>query len=222
MPTREETDGTPLTTERLELVPFTEDHLDVLHEMWIDADVRRYLWDDRIISRQDVVEVVVDSSVSFAREGFGFWLLLLREGGEPVGFAGLRHFGDAGEIEILYGLFPTAWHRGLATEASQRVLRYAFEDLGLSEVFAGADPPNARSFRVMERLGLEPCGRRVIHGVETDYYSATRDGFLGGQPPSGDDRHAAVEQIRDLRTHLRTRYGEMPDSTELIREDRAR
>jgi hypothetical protein len=42
------------------------------------------------------------------------------------------------------------------------------------------------------------------------------------EPPSGGDRHTAVEQIRDLRTRLRTQYGEMPDSTELIRQDRAR
>lgn len=42
------------------------------------------------------------------------------------------------------------------------------------------------------------------------------------EPPSDDNRHAAVEQIRNLRSRLRTQYGEMSDSTELIRQDRAR
>ena len=36
------------------------------------------------------------------------------------------------------------------------------------------------------------------------------------------ERNEAVEQIRTLRKRLQTRYGEMPDSTELLREDRAR
>ena len=95
-----------------------------------------------------------------------------------MGFAGLRRFGDGAEIEILYGLAPNHWRQGLATEAAHRILRHAFEDLELDEIFAGADPPNERSFRVMERLGFEPHGRRVIHGIEADYSSVTRQRFL--------------------------------------------
>ncbi len=175
-----ETTGTQLTTGRLELVPFAEEHLDVLHALWIDADVRRYLWDDRIISRQEATDVIKASRASFEQDGFGFWLLISRDGGKTAGFAGLRRFGDDGEIEILYGLAPGVWGRGLATEASRRVLRFAFKDLKLSEVFAGADPPNTRSFRVMKRLGFEFRGRRLIGGIETDYYSITRAQFPSG------------------------------------------
>ena len=39
---------------------------------------------------------------------------------------------------------------------------------------------------------------------------------------SGDDRDDAVAQIRSLRQRLQAKYGEMPDSTDLIREDRDR
>ncbi len=42
------------------------------------------------------------------------------------------------------------------------------------------------------------------------------------KPEPDDDRRKAVGRIRNLRKRLQTRYGEMPDSTELIREDRAR
>ena len=59
------------------------------------------------------------------------------------------------------------------------MLRFAFEDARLGEVLAGADPINARSFRVIERLGLKPRGRRVIEDIEVDYYSMTREQFLG-------------------------------------------
>lgn len=172
-----------LTTERLELVPFSGQHLDFLHDLWIDRDVRRYLWDDRIVSKQEVAEVIEFSRASFEAHGFGFWLLKRRDSGGPVGFAGLRHFGDNAEVEILYGLAPDHWRQGLVTEASRRVLRFAFEDTGLREVFAGADPPNVRSFKVMERLGFEHHGRRVIHGVETEYYCLDRQRFFGRGAP---------------------------------------
>lgn len=39
---------------------------------------------------------------------------------------------------------------------------------------------------------------------------------------NGHERRAAVQAIDALRTRLFATYGEMPDSTELIREDRAR
>lgn len=167
-----------LAAERLDLIPFASEHLETLHGLWTDPEVRRYLWDDRIISSEEAAEVIEASDASFKRHGFGFWLLLPRGGGEVVGFAGLRHFDEAGEIEILYGLAPNSWRQGLATEAAERVLRFAFEDLELAEIFAGADPPNTRSFRVMERLGFVPHGRRVIDGLEADYYSVTRKRFL--------------------------------------------
>ena len=40
--------------------------------------------------------------------------------------------------------------------------------------------------------------------------------------PSDQDRHQAVEEIRSFRQRLQTRYGEKPDSTDLVREDRSR
>jgi hypothetical protein len=39
---------------------------------------------------------------------------------------------------------------------------------------------------------------------------------------TGDERHETVAQIRALRQRLWSRYGEMPDSADLIREDRDR
>ncbi len=176
----------PLRTERLELVLFSDQHLDTLHALWTEPDVRRYLWDDRIISRQEVAGVIEASRASFEQDGLGFWVLVLSGSKEPVGFAGLRGFDDAGEVEILYGLAPNYWRRGLATEAARRVLRFAFEDLELEEVFAGADPPNIRSFRVMERLGFKLHSRRILEGVETDYYSLTRQQYRSLDAPGSD------------------------------------
>ena len=99
---------------------------------------------------------------------------MLRREGEDIGFCGLREFDDPPQVEILYALLPAHWHQGLATEASREVLRYAFEELGLDRVYAGADPPNETSFRVMERLGMTFDSRRVIHGLEAVYYRLDR------------------------------------------------
>ena len=46
------------------------------------------------------------------------------------------------------------WGHGYATEAADTALAYAFDDLGLDEVVSFTTVANARSRRVMERLGM--------------------------------------------------------------------
>lgn len=160
-----------LRTQRLELVPFEREHVSFLHRLWTDPDVRRFLWDDRVIGADEAAEVVESSLRSFEEHGFGMWVVRLLPSRDPVGFCGLRHFGEPPQdVEILYGLLPDRWGAGLATEAAEAVLRFAFAR-GLPRVLAGADPPNAASFGVMQRLGMTYDGTRVINGLEAVYYA---------------------------------------------------
>jgi len=63
------------------------------------------------------------------------------------------------------------WAKGLASEAAQTVLIWAFKDLKLEKVSATADVRNKRSISVMRKLGMtrEALFRndRVIRGVRT-------------------------------------------------------
>ncbi len=167
-----------LRTERLELVLFATEHVPFLHHrLWTDPAVRCFLWDGRIISHDEAVAVVDSSLNSFRQHGVGMWLLRLAGGGTPIGFCGLRRFGEPPEdVELLYGLLPSFWGGGLATEASRAVLGYAFRS-GLQRVYAGADPPNTASIRVMQRLGMRYDCNRFIDGRDAAYYSiAAGDG----------------------------------------------
>ena len=160
-----------LETERLQLRPFTGNDSDDLHRHWIDPDVRKYLWDDAIITRKQAAEVVEASIASFAAEGFGFWCVSCKDDPALIGFCGLRRFGDGQEVEALYGIAPEHWGNGLAVEAGAAVLRYGFEQAGLARIYAGADLPNAASFRVMEKLGMVYAHRTTINGLEAIYYA---------------------------------------------------
>ena len=76
-----------------------------------------------------------------------------------------------------FWLVPEYWGQGLATEAAQAWLRYGFEELGLAAIYAGADPPNEASLRVIERLGMKLPRRATVNGLEVIYYSLTRAEF---------------------------------------------
>jgi len=141
----------PLETARLRLRPFAPDHVDRLHRHWTDPDVRRWLWDGREPSRDEVVAIVDESRAAFAAGGVGFWVI---EGaGAFVGFVGFRAMPDSDDLELYYGLEPASWGQGFATEASRAVLRHAFDALGVDNVWIRTDGPNAGSVAVMRRLG---------------------------------------------------------------------
>jgi RimJ/RimL family protein N-acetyltransferase len=164
-----------METARLLLRPCTPADIDDLHRHWIDPGVRKFLWDDQIIPRETAVAVVEASLASFAERGFGFWCVSFKGAPALLGFCGLREFDedDPAKIEILYGIAPEHWGKALAVEAAQAVLRYGFEEAGLPKIYAGADPPNVASIRVMEKLGMAFDHRRTINGLKAIYYALT-------------------------------------------------
>lgn len=78
---------------------------------------------------------------------------------EFIGFVGLFTPGFQLEYgqnwtEILWRLHPDHWGVGLATEGASRVVRYAFEELGLEEIYSFTTISNKRSERVMQKTGM--------------------------------------------------------------------
>jgi RimJ/RimL family protein N-acetyltransferase len=167
-----------IRTERLLLRPLRREDEEPLYRLWNDPEVRRYLWDDQPVSREQVAEQIEISLRHFETLGFGqFALFPLQDPGLLIGFAGLRPFGERRDIELLYALDPPWWSGGLATEAAFAVLRFGFEELGLEEVYAGADPPNLPSFQLMERLGMTFAFDTVINGLPARYHRLGRKDF---------------------------------------------
>jgi len=157
-----------IDTPRLRLRPCTPDDTPALHALWTDPDVRRHLWDDDVISTARAAATVAAGVASFAERGFGLWVVVPRDGDRLVGFCGLRAVAG-GDVELVYGIAPDRWRRGLATEAVRAVLGHALKTLGLDRVAGETDPPNAASLRVMEKAGMtrEPRGGRFVRFVAT-------------------------------------------------------
>jgi ribosomal-protein-alanine N-acetyltransferase len=168
-----------LTTQRLRLRPIDVDDIDALHVFWTNPDVRRYLWDDKIIPREFVEEIVDRSQRSFAAHSYGFWAVELVDPATEglIGFCGYRLFEDGEQVELLYGILPEFWGKGLGPEAGHEVLRRGFEHCGIDRVIAATDTPNQRSVRVLQRLGMTFDCRREFHGLDTVFYSMARDEF---------------------------------------------
>jgi ribosomal-protein-alanine N-acetyltransferase len=180
--------GVPsLTTARLALRPFTAADLDAVHALWTDADMRRYLCDDKIVSREQSQEWLEGSTTGFERRRFGLWGTHERASDALIGFCGCRDW-PSGEPELMYGLLRPWWGRGLATESATAVLDYVFETLGHPVVMAATDPPNVASIRVMERLGMAFDWRGEMHGLDTVVYRLSRERWRAARGPAAGGR----------------------------------
>jgi len=163
-----------LETERLLLRPWSLDDIDALHQIWTNPQVRRYLWDDEVISRQRAAAAVEAGVAAANRNGVGLWCVLTKLAGALTGFCGFRFIGDSPDIELLYGLLPDYWGQGLATEATRAALAYGFGAALFTRVYMRTDVPNRASVRVMERLGMKFERETRLGARPTLIYSLTR------------------------------------------------
>lgn len=162
-----ELDG-PIETARLRLRPFAAGDLDALFAYQSRNDVTRYLyWDAR--DREQVREALDRKIAATSIRAEGDFLALAAESastGEIVGDVVLQLMSEEHEMgEIGFIVHPDHHGHGYATEASQPLLRIAFEELGLHRVIGRAEARNTASARVLEKLGM----RREAHLVENEF-----------------------------------------------------
>lgn len=129
----------------------------------------------------------------FDEHGYGLWAVEVPGVVEFAGFVGLvqtrfeAHFTPC--VEIGWRLAAEFWRRGYATEGARAAADFGFESLGLDEIVSFTVPPNARSRRVMEKLGMS-------------------------HDPADDFDHPLLEEGHPLRRHVlyRLKRGEPGES----------
>ena len=161
-------------TARLHLRPWNCDDVDALHALWTNPDVRRWLWDDVVISKDRAEETVVEAIREADESGIGMWCISRQHAPGLIGFCGFRHFGEEKHVELIYGLLPDHWGRGLAAEAAQSILNFGFGAGLFDRVYGRTDVPNRASARVLEKLGMQFDGRMLDGGLELVSYSLLR------------------------------------------------
>lgn len=162
-----------MKSDRLTLRPFTSDDLDALHAMWTDPDVRRYLWDNRELSREETAGIIEKSRDMFAAEKTGLLAVEIPDVEGLVGFGGFWYFGEPPQRQILFGLAPHHWGMGLASELARLLIAHGHEVLGDDEVTGATDSSNISSQRAMEKAGMS-FERRERGGQRDVMYFVSR------------------------------------------------
>src|SRR5580698_6089860 len=145
-----------LDTDRLSLRRWRDADRAAFARMNADARVMEFM--PALLTREQSDENVDRIEKHFERHHFGLCATELRADGSFIGFIGIwvPEFEAAFTpcVEIGWRLAADYWGRGLATEAARAVVKYAFKELGLDELVSFTVPGNARSRRVMEKIGM--------------------------------------------------------------------
>jgi ribosomal-protein-alanine N-acetyltransferase len=145
-----------LTTERLLLRRWRDADREPFAAMCADPEVMRYFPGTR--SRAESDASVDRFQAGLAERGYGLWAVEVRATGAFAGFVGLNPAPDevpaAPAMEIGWRLARAFWGRGYAPEAARAVLDHAFGPLGFTELVSFTTITNAKSRRVMEKIGM--------------------------------------------------------------------
>jgi [ribosomal protein S5]-alanine N-acetyltransferase len=152
-----------LETPRLLLRPFRPADAKIVHSIYSDPVVMRYVATGPMADVAVTERLLEDYTAHQQRHGYSFWAVIERSSGLLIGDSGLYRT-PAGEVELGYTLGAAWWGRGYATEAAGTWLSVAFGELGINEVVALAEPANVASMRVLAKLGLVRDGERMAFG----------------------------------------------------------
>ena len=164
-----------LETERLILRPFVKKDVDAIYAMRSDAELMRFIREPQ--NREESANWVKLVSSRWKDEKIGFCAMIEKPSEKFLGWCGLWKLKETGELEIGYAVAKNAWGKGYATEAAIRFLDYAFEKLQSEKIVAVAQPENAASRRVMEKLGMRYDYTGEFYGRDLVHYSITAGKF---------------------------------------------
>lgn len=173
-----------LETERLILREMTVEDFEEIAEMLQDAQVM-YAY-EHAFSDEETEEWIKRQIKRYAEYGFGLWAVILKQNSKLIGQCGItmQECGASLVHEIGYIFNKAYWHMGYAAEAAFACREYAFEKLGIDEVYSIIRENNIPSQKVAKRNKMTKRGMMVKHYYNMNMphyiYSVRRDEITEG------------------------------------------
>ena len=144
-----------LETKRLILREFTFDDAAFILTLLNEPSFIRYINDKNVRNLEDARQYIDNGPMaSYARNGFGLYLVELKNSGVPIGMCGLLKREELPDADIGFAFMPEFWCKGFAFEAARAVMTDARERLGLKRILAIVMPDNTTSIKLLKKLGM--------------------------------------------------------------------
>lgn len=97
---------------------------------------------------------LIDGPISsYQQNGYGLYVVELKESGEPIGLCGLVKRPQFDHPDLGYAFFPAHWGKGYASESSLSVITHS-QLMGISPILGIVSPDNESSIAVLKKVGM--------------------------------------------------------------------
>ncbi|HZW48662.1 MAG TPA: GNAT family N-acetyltransferase [Bacillota bacterium] len=161
-------------TDRLYLRNISPTDRDFILSEFSDQEVNQYLYDaEPFVTLKDADELI-DFYLKQEDPKWNRWIMIRKEDEAKIGTIGFHcWYQKTGSVEVGYDMPKIYWGKGYAFEALQEVIRFAKEEMKVSEIQACIALENKRSISLILRSGFQDSGEtRSLHFHDADHLHA--------------------------------------------------
>ncbi|MBA3826380.1 MAG: GNAT family N-acetyltransferase [Ktedonobacterales bacterium] len=165
-----------LTTPRLTLRELEPGDTEAFFAILSNEEVMRYYGSAPHLTSEQTRDFIMRLHGWYTAQQGIRWGITRQGDARIIGTCGLFHFDEGfHRAEIGYDLHPDVWSQGIMNEAAKAVITYGFATLGLHRIEANIDMANARSQKLLLKLGFTYEGmlrERFVgrNGFEDEHY----------------------------------------------------
>lgn len=150
----------PLETDRLVLRRTVKSDIDEFFFIQLNPNIRRYLGTNRLGDDLEKNRKYFNEE-KYNELNYYRWTIVRKEDNKILGCIYLNiHDEKARTAGIDYWIRQDAWGNGYTTEASRKILNFAFDTLNINRIESCGGKDNPGTYKVMEKIGLKYEGER--------------------------------------------------------------
>lgn len=175
-----------IETERLYLREIIPSDVNGLFELDSNPAVHTYLGNNPISKIEEAEDYIKTLHQQYKENGIGRWAVIDKITGEFIGWSGIKLIREPMNnhqnfYEIGYRLIERYWGKGIATETTNALLNYAFENLKTDKVYAICHIENLGSKNVLLKSGLKLIETFNYDGAEHNWFELNKAEWLNSK-----------------------------------------
>lgn len=145
-----------LETGRLRLREFILSDTAFIIELLNSPAWLQFIGDRNVKTEEQAKRYLEDGPLkSYIENGYGLWLVELKNDNKPIGMCGIINRGFLDNPDIGFAFLPGYHGNGYAAEIVGATMDYAKQQLHISPIEAIAATDNVKSIRLLEKTGLK-------------------------------------------------------------------
>lgn len=170
-------------TDRLIFRDITMEDTEGLFLLDSDPEVHRYLGNQPVTDRQQIVNVIHMIHQQYIENGIGRCAVIEKKSNEFIGWAGLKLVkeetnGHINFYDLGYRLRRKFWGMGIGTECAAISLQHGFINMDLPILFASAHIDNKGSNKILQNAGFRFVETFLYEDDTDNWYELKKEEWL--------------------------------------------